>query len=663
MTDKYTLDCLVAFIAQNLAKQASIGQRQATIAIAETAKRFNNSSWFWTDDNAKTAELLCFPPVWKRHPVLAKNAIDFVLQMSRGAIIQRRCGVPELQVVADDPRAFHVRNAFVALEGDLSRGVLRHSTRFNDGRSVDVMQHTGNYVGFTVDGRRHVADIEDGISGFAMRREDGRVVLSHSTGLLAKTGVLGRQRRSVGTITYEYTLFADRSALELCVTLTPEPGVALRDVVVTTAVDQAGKSVEFRSLCVGADSAYVTSDRLGRDARTAHVGRANYLGLIQPGSSPGFSYALHCLLTSGDRLQSVVTTCPAEDRVHWMVMRYALGAVEGGPVVVKETRLLTAGGYYDEPGHYRDLMASAADGGIDPSMTYDIGAELNAVAVHYLFGVTGQYAAQVPSPSRLAELRHWYDRHLERYFGFIRPGDENVGGRIFIRGLAFALLSLDCMLRATGDRRYKARMDQGLALLLGLFDRLQVGDGIWEGAFIDSWTGRMPFLDVHASGLLALARCALHGDPGGRYAQAMAEATRAVRLTTATVTPGPGSSVYCDTLAVRGRVADGEVPQEDTGYWNFKLGVLLRALRSVQRAHAVGAVALHGATIQRIELLVQLATRFIRQSMREHPGTLEVLTSQRSGETNSETQPWVALGLVPSLDEAIGAIAVPAAAE
>jgi hypothetical protein len=38
---------------------------------------------------------------------------------------------------------------------------------------------------------------------------------------------------------------------------------------------------------------------------------------------------------------------------------------------------------------------------------------------------------------------------------------------------------------------------------------------------------------------------------------------------------------------------------------------------------------------------------------------LEVLTSRMSGETNSETQPWVALGLVPVVDEQIVALIVP----
>ena len=48
--------------------------------------------------------------------------------------------------------------------------------------------------------------------------------------------------------------------------------------------------------------------------------------------------------------------------------------------------MLTGGGYYDVPDQYIDIMRNATGGGaFDPSMTYDIGAELNAVAVHILF--------------------------------------------------------------------------------------------------------------------------------------------------------------------------------------------------------------------------------------------------------------------------------------
>ena len=660
MDDTETLNKLVGHIARHLAKPAQIGSGPSITAIAETAVRFNDSSWFWTDDNAKTAELLCLPHIRDQNPALAEAALDFVLRLSRGTVIQRRGAAPEISVVADDPKAFHVRNAFVNIEGDLSRGVLRPSARFNDGRGIDVAHHTGNYIEFKHAGRRYRQDIEDGITAYALVPGGRSVAMRHTTTLKSRPGWLpGRAEITVGTVTYEYTLFDDRSTLELLLTVAPAPGVVLEDVIATTAIDQAGQSQEFRTLCVGQSGTYVREDTLGRRSRIGHTGAADYVALIQHGNSPGFSYGMHCLLRTGDRVQRVVTTCKAENITHWMVIRYALGRLDAA-VTLSEARLMTAGGYYDDPGHYKDVMASGAEDGIDPSMTYDIGAELNAVAVCYLFGTAGRYTVDPPSPARLAELKLWYDRHLDRYFEFLRVGEPNEGGRTFIRGLGFTALSLDCMLRATGDQSYKTRMDTACTLLLRLFDRQEVGNDTSEGSFIDSWTGRVPFLDVHAAGMLALSRCAAHGDPGSQYQAAVADGVRGVRLVTLTVSPGPGSRVYCDQLGVSSRVPETTPVHWDTGYWNFKMGLLLRALHAVQRADASGALPLDEAVRDRTGFLIGLARRIIGQSTRDHGDTLEVLTSHRSGETNSETQPWVSLGLVPIGDELIGAIPVPA---
>ena len=117
--------------------------------------------------------------------------------------------------------------------------------------------------------------------------------------------------------------------------------------------------------------------------------------------------------------------------------------------------MLTGGGYYDALEHYETVLRGGiGGGGYDPSMTYDIGAELNAVAANILFARHGRYA-HPPSPERLAAMQEWYDRHLERYFAYARPGDPDDLSRLFTRGIAYVALSLDCMLRATGEARYR----------------------------------------------------------------------------------------------------------------------------------------------------------------------------------------------------------------
>ncbi len=162
-----TLPAMVAFIKRRLVKTAEMGGQRFP-ALAETAERFNETSWFWTDDNAKAAELLAEPGLYDADPTHADAALDFVLRMSEGAVIQRRCGPPELRVLSADPRAFRVETAFFILEGDLSRGLVRHALRFNDGRTVTAAQHTGNSVSVRQGRRDRTLDVEEAITDFGV---------------------------------------------------------------------------------------------------------------------------------------------------------------------------------------------------------------------------------------------------------------------------------------------------------------------------------------------------------------------------------------------------------------------------------------------------------------------------------------------------------------
>src|SRR5207248_3536727 len=80
-------------------------------------------------------------------------------------------------------------------------------------------------------------------------------------------------------------------------------------------------------------------------------------------------------------------------RYHWIYPRYFLGRIAPQETrSVTEDRLLTGGGYYREPDIYRRVLEDAVkNGNVDPSMSYDIGAELNAVAVTLLFSKQGRY--------------------------------------------------------------------------------------------------------------------------------------------------------------------------------------------------------------------------------------------------------------------------------
>ena len=194
--------------------------------------------------------------------------------------------------------------------------------------------------------------------------------------------------------------------------------------------------------------------------------------------------------------------------------------------------------------------------------------------------------------------------------------------------------------------------------------RLPCGRDEWDMTFGDVWASHVPFLDNHASCVLALARASWHGDPEGRLSAAVNEGILGIKLHTAVVDLGNGHTIAADSVAV---LNTGPHPHADTGFWNFKLGVVLRALHAAERAADAGKVQMDALARKRLAIRRDLCVELLEMSMRWHTAPdgqpmMEVLTARIAGETNSETQPWVALGLVPSVDEQIVALGVPVAA-
>ncbi len=662
--DHSTLRAMRSFIVNRLAKTVDLGN-ESFIALSETAERFNETRWFWTDDNAKAAELLAEPGFYDSDPTHADAAIDFVLRMSQGAVIQRRCGPPEMRVLSTDPKAFRVETAFFILEGDLSLGVVRQSLRFNDGRTVIAAQHTGNMLSFRYGGRARLVDAENSIDDFGVDFTADSFSVWHSSRIgLPKRPWHRTPPAPLGRLRYTYGVAADLPTVSLRAELTLDPGVTLDKVVLSTALDQLSRiqGIEYRGVAIRAGGVDRTAPRVADGSAQLHSGPAEYLGVSQQGASPGFSYGIHILLEDGAKLAEVAARGQKSGLLHWLVLKYPVGPIpEGGHAVISETRMLTGGGYYDALSHYEAVLRGGLGGGsADPSMTYDIGAELNAVATNILFARRGCYA-RPPAPERLASMQAWYDRHLERYFAFARPGDADDLSRLFTRGIAYVALSLDCMLRATGDARYRAQLDLAVSLILRMGRRLPCGRDEWDITFGDVWASHVPFLDNHASCVLALARAAWHGDPDGTLSRAVNEGILGIKLHTAVVDLGNGHTIAADSLAT---LNTGPHPHADTGFWNFKLGVVLRSLRAAERAAAAGKLQMDALARKRLTLRRDLCVELLEMSMRWHTALdgepmMEVLTSRIAGETNSETQPWVALGLVPTVDEQVVSLAVP----
>ena len=660
---------MVGYIRAHLVKTVSLAPGETITALSETAVRFNDSSWFWTDDNAKAAELLCEPGLYDQEPTAANAAIDFVVRMSEGDSINRRCGVPELRIVSADPADFRIETAFIIIEGDLTRGIVRHALRFNDNRTVTAAQHAPAPLSFRQGWRPHRFDPASAITAWDITTTADTATLSHTTALhratLNRTLRAGDPAVPLGDLRYTYTVSAFSAAIALTVRLIPSPGTVLDNVVLGTALErlEQTRDIRYQTLATrrqGADR-FVRNVH-GRNA-TVHQDAADYAVVFQEAASPGFSYAIHSLLPDGDKLLRITAREHKHGRLHRVRHAYRLGRVDAAGATITEHRMVTGGGYYDALGPYAALLGAGNDtlGGsqstADPSMSYDIGAELNAIAVHILFARRGRYAV-APDRARLDFLTAWYDRHVQRYFDFVRPGSADELSRVFTRGLAFVVLSLDCMLRATNNPRYRALLATGVRLILGT-RRRHLGEAHPNTTFGDPWSEHHPFLDNHAACILALARAAWHGDPGNAIVGTVHEAIRAIRLHTGTIDVGGGHLVAYDGLAVMSALSRDPSDRRlhvDAGFWNYKLGVTLRALNATLAAADAGILAITPEQRLQTTLRIDLARTQLVGSFRHHGPQLEILTSRLAGETNSETQPWVALGLNPILDEQIVAL-------
>jgi SAM-dependent methyltransferase len=650
-SDDTILTRMVNFIVKELVKVIDPLQPEPVVAIAETAERINDTRWFWVDDTGKTAELFAVPSVRDAHPALADATLDYVLRLSPELIIQRRAAVPELRLVDANPERFRAYNSFFNLAGDLTRGVICPSIRFNDNRNRMVAQYSGTVAGFRYWGRRQTIDIAGSIESWSILEHADRIVFSHTSVIEGKP-LIGA-RKHVCDVTYSYTLWRARSTVEVLVALTTVPGVTLDDVSLTTAFDQLSQGGAFQTAIVGRGDEFQMHSVPGEASVALTTKPADYLSLFESAVMPGFAIGLHAHLKQAAKLDAIVAEGSLPGHFHRVYARYALGKVGGGETrSIAEDRLLTGGGYYSQPEIYRRavIAAETGTGEIDPSMSYDIGAELNAVAATILFANRGLYSVSPLSRERLHALKDWYDRHLSRFLTVVRPGEPDEHQRVFVRGLSFIILSLDCMARAYEDGGYRAKLEICVQLLLRL--EVPVGGAFEESLFATHGPDDPPppELDCQSAALLALARAAYWGDPDRRISDAIRRGLRGIVPTYSYADQGEQKTLVYESIAVRKKTG-GRL--RDTGYWNFKLGLSLRAFNAIRQIQDFKLLALDPQTLKHLDLLTKVSRRAIVPSVRWNDVTAEVLTCQRAGETNSETQPWVALGLVPAIEWAI----------
>ncbi len=643
---------MARLIAQDLAKPIT-GTPFTT--VAETAKPFDGSRWFWGDDAAKVAELFCLPELAAMAPNLADQLIDVILSLSPGSIIRRRLGPVELCVEKAIPRDFRILGPFTITFGDLSRGQVRQAVRFNDGRTRPLVCHGPGTLTFTWRGARHEIALADAICASFIEPRGDTVVLRYVASVRRPDDV-GRELASVDCT---WTLRSGCNALSFDMMLRPAPFVTLRDVVLTSRVDELDELGAFDRVMTSAPSGErsITSadwsePRAAEEGIVIPCPGISYLGIWEGRSLPGHAVGIH-VVGQKSAIDHLRLWHHEGDRLAAVDRAYHCAAVSSRkPFIIGEARLLTAGGYYDTITDYEALVREepAFDWCQDPSMSYDTGVELNAVATWLFFAARGP-ACDGVSADRFAMLRAWYDRHLALYLDHVRAGEPHQHERIFVRGLAFVILSLDVMTRCFPDAGYQKTAD----LLTGLLRDTEVpvigmpDSGIFSNG--PASDPSRPELDSQGAALLALARSACAIGPEASLSAAIERGLLALRVAVPDAATYGNDPLDHETLIIGKDIADME--HIDTGFWTYKLGLALRAFAAIELGCANGKIDLSEGARAHMHKLKMVGHSAALRAAVCRGANIEVLTSFNAGETNSETQPWVAMGLVPSIEQAL----------
>jgi hypothetical protein len=657
-------DRLIAYLERHLARPRQFGEVEV-LALRDNTGGSTEAELCWTADTAAAVELLSLPALRPRWASLGDRLTDFLLAMGEDTLLHDRTARPGCVVDNLDPRDFRVLTGTHEFTGDLSRGLVRQAlrgpaaSRHSGPAMAREVLHTGNLVEFRIGKSSHCLDVEDTVVRFGLvPQQGGGVVLFHESELRAPHGLL-RREGIVGTLRYEYTLRPEDPRLGLRVTLKAARGISLDEVRVTTALDELSGGPPdrpFGRIVLGADGRLRPLRLEAETLANLHQGPANSLSLVEE-AQPAAATGLHLHMPSAARLRSIKLATRAVDgavRPHWLLTRYQAATLPGGEsFTVEEERLLAAGTLAGSERAYAALLADPAPlASRDPGTGEAQGMALHAVAAQLLFAGSGAYqqaGAPPLAPERLARLRAWYDRHLLAFFaamadaaGADAPAAPLRPGRVGLRGLGFALLSLDLAARlpaTPGAPDYAALLEAGLEALLA---RQNSTDS--DGTFTEA--GGEAALDGHAAAMLLLARLALRR-PEERLTAALRRGLMALRL-------GPplrgGEPRAQHHPLLRARRADGAWSGDD-GFRSARLGLLMRAMAVLTEAEKAGAVPLQPAEREHLQAIFDTCFRLLRGRVRLQGDDLEVLSNPVATAGDAATQPLALLALL-SPDEA-----------
>jgi hypothetical protein len=630
-----------AFLVRHLYRPIETTAGSSYSAIAET-ERLGDDNWFWSDDNAKVLEFMSRPDVWRRFPQETSEILRFVRSMCHGPYVFRRVSAPRLDLVGSEGAVATYHHSLMSLKYDAGRGAVIAGVRFHDDRNGDHLVLGGNYVEFTYRGHRFKEELGAGTGDTRIERNGRLLVMRHSAGIDFLSG--GRPIH-LGRLTDTYTFDARSMVFDVEAALDIVPGLAVKDVVLTIAT--AGLPYNpLKFLVTNTDPGAPPLFGAGKPSeRLLSARRAPYYMIRQQHISAD-SLAVHSIPRGPQAICGFETRVATENQLERVFARYAFpGTLSGARCVAGEQKLITGGGFYDRVADYAALIRQAsatrdsALAACDFSISYDYGVTINAFAKCFAASARSPGLAALPE----AELRALVDAYLGHYREIAIAGHRAGKSTVFSRELAFVILAVATMRRSTGAVEYLDQIGPLCEILLDL-ERpyTDCGGEPASGFVMRNDAPLVAHVDCHSAALLALVQAARLA-PEPRLIAAIDRGLRAYCLDSCALTLGEPRRV--DGIATLVRDAAGNRHSEPA-FWNFKAGLTLRLFTALRNAPEPELRAVAARHRDRLELFELILRRQIARSLAENDGEIELRCSDLSGETNSETQPWVMLGLL-----------------
>ena len=614
-------------------------------AMAETEHPFGGDDWYWADDNAKILELLSVPEIWRCYKAEMADVLHFVLSMFDGPLIYRRVARPRLECHGKRT----IIHSFLDICGDVSTGKVSLGMRFHDGRTARNVILTGNYVRFRFKGEVYTIDVEETISDSGMEQIGSEINLWWKSSIEV---ALEKESTPVkiGDLVYSCRVRANSTVFDVSADFAIDPFVEISDVALTIGYDDLShneNNIRYEAVSVllpGGSQQIVQSHK--KRNMVISCGGSSYWAVFQLSEVPGFATGVHSMPKEPAKISEIKTTSDEHGRLHWVVAEYAFPGIQKGRVTAAERKLITSGGLYGMGEIYRDLLErwngarETTAVPTDFSISYDYGAEMHSLARCYR--VLSSPDAPVSDPALHEKLRLNLDALRKVYDEYFQKPAQGQSSQIYSRSIAFVALAYAEMVKATGDQGYICSLREACDVITSFERRNTAVDGSLQSGFVMSFAeDSLPYADCHLACLLALAKaCVVLKEDS--WLEAIDRGLAAFCIDTISIDflgPKKQDIVAIDYLDNNGQRRTMEM------FWNYKSGLCLRLFNLLKSTDHKGIRSIWAKHDERLSVLETLLQIRLRKSLRYHEDGMEILTSVLSSETNSETQPWVALGL------------------